>query len=303
MKAIKATDAFAAKGAIGQFILIYGDINVGKTCSSIQSLWGNTLGIFTEPRDIQLNIEAAKRDPNTFYYDPKGWKNFADLREFLVDHDNFKDMDTILFDGISHGMHLVLKETARDAFLSTYGQQGEIEKSKFIDKALSKEMKTSQETYGTMASAMLLIIELLGDIVQTGKTVVCTARLDEPDDARKSQGKLTAPLYKGKMFGNDVSAWFDLIGLVEEKQTRKAEDAEQPLEELYKNDKNESVYKRAVPTVSFNLAHAVTKRTGIAPSENGWNDIPLDFKAICRAGNKTNNTTNNTTNTNTGEHK
>jgi len=284
MKVVKATDAFKAKGAIGQFILIYGDINVGKTCSSIQSLWGNTLGIFTEPRDIELNMEAAGRDPNTFYYDPDGWSDFADLREFLVDHNNFKDRDTILFDGISHGMHLIGKEMAADDFASKYAT--ELKANTHIDKALSKELKMSLESYGTMANGMLLIIELLGDLVKLGKTVVCTARLDEPDAARKSMGKLTAPLYKGKMFGNDVSAWFDLIGIVTEKHTRHAEEAELPAIELYKDENDKPIYKRAIPSVSFNLSDAVTKKTGVAPDNvKGWNDIPLDFGMICRVNN------------------
>lgn len=293
MKAVKATEAFKAKGAIGQFILIYGDINVGKTCSSMQSLWGNTLGIFTEPRDIELNMEAAGRSSETFFYDPEGWTDFADLRAFLLDHDNFKDMDNILFDGISHGMHLVGKEMASDDFVSKYSEQ--LKNNTWIDKAWSKETKMSLESYGAMASGMLLIIELLGELVKLGKTVVCTARLDEPDAARKSMGKLTAPLYKGKMFGNDVSAWFDLIGLVKEAYTMDPEKAEKPLSVMYNQDgdNGKPVYKSAVPCVSFNLPDAVTKRTGVAPDDvKGWNNLLLDFRAICgvsdMVGNKDN---------------
>lgn len=297
MKVVKASEAFKAKGAIGQFILIYGDINVGKTCSSIQSLPGNTLGIFTEPRDIELNLIASGRDPETFFYDPKGWKDFADLRAFLLDHKNFDNMDSILFDGISHGMHLVGKELAADDFGSKYSS--ELKAGTHIDKAWSKETKMSLESYGAMASGMLLIIELLGELVKLGKTVVCTARMDEPDDARKSMGKLTAPLYKGKMFANDVSAWFDLIGLVKEAHTRDKAQAEQPAVALYKDDKGE-VYQRRIPIVSFNLNDAVTKRTGIAPSgKTGWNNLPLDFGVICGNGTVEAKTIDNNENTTT----
>lgn len=295
MKVVKAIETFASKVAMGLFILIYGDINVGKTCSSIQSLWGNTLGIFTEPRDIMVNLKASGRDASTFSY--AYYTNFADLRAFLADHDNFKDVDTIFFDGISHGMHLVGKELAADDFESKYDK--ELKAKTHIDKAWSKETKMSLESYGAMASGMLLIIELLGEIVKTGKTVVCTARLDEPDAARKSMGKLTAPLYKGKMFGNDVSAWFDLIGLVKEGKTFDEDRAEQPAIALYKTEDGKSVYKRAIPSVSFNLADAVTKRTGVAPdNEKGWNNLRLDFGVICGNGTTI---SNNTDNTNTGE--
>jgi len=288
MKVINAIDAFKDKGAKGLFILIYGDTNVGKTCSSIQSLWGTTIGIFTEPRDIEPNVEASGRDltVNPFYFD--FWKDFNDLRAFLVNHDNFKDVDTILFDGISHAMHLVGKEMAKDDFESKYDK--ELKAKSHIDKALSKEMKMSLESYGTMANGMLLIVELLGDLVKTGKTVVCTARLDEPDAARKSMGKVSAPLYKGKMFGNDVSAWFDLIGLVKEAHTLDVDKAEQPAIALYKTEEGKSVYKSAVPSVSFNLTDAVTKRTGIAPDDKkGWNGLLLDFRMICRVDNNTTN--------------
>jgi len=304
MKLVNAIEAFKNKKAVGRFILIYGDTNVGKTCSSMQSLSGTTAGIFTEPRDIEENIIASGRDlvkdPFPFDY----WKDFNDLRVFLADHNNFKGVDNILFDGISHGMYLIGTEASHDEFMSEYGTQ--VKTGTKIDNSLAKEMKMSWSNYDTMAQGMLTIINLLGQLAKTGKTIVCTARLDEPSNAIKATGKNFAPLYKGKLFGKDVTAWFDLVGIVEDASTLEIGKAEVPPNIIGQTQDTEPkpIYKRKVPKVSFDKPDAVTKRTGIAPNilnakgePLGWNKLPLDFGVICGNG-KVNNTDNNN---NTGE--
>jgi len=286
MKVIKAVDTIQSK--IGRFILIYGDMGVGKTCSALQSLWGKTCAILIEPRDIKLNIEASGRNIEDIGI--AEYEDFQDMREFIADTNNFKDYDNILFDSLSHSLLLVGREISKNDFDAKYSKELGNEGGRGnIDKALAKEMKMSLEDFGAMAESGIEIIRLLGLLVRMGKTVVCTARIDEPDIVRQNMGQTIAPLFKGKMFGQDMAGWFDLIGLVEPAVTYKEDKASDstPIREDGKKLGDKPVYKSRIPMVSFDIKNrALSKYTGLPPNGKGWNNLSLNFKAICNIEDK-----------------
>jgi len=294
MKVVNAVEQLAKDITYGLLALIFGPIGVGKTCSLMQSLPGNLFAFSIEKRPIMRNLAPSGRDPKTFsYMEYEGYYDLRDgLASILKNEDGMLDKyDSFLFDSLSDMLIFTGGECRDASFMSKF--KADVDGGKFIDKRLSKETKQSMEDWGAMAIAVLAIVDMLGELARKGKIVVCTARIDTPTDSQQLIGKKIAPLFKGNMFGDEYEGKFDMIGLVAEAHTPDINKAEPSHTVLYHTEpdvtKGETVgkpmYKSKVPAVSFDLAHAVTKKTGDAPDvKKGWNNLLLDFGVICGNG-------------------
>jgi hypothetical protein len=253
-------------------ILIYGMMNVGKTVNAIKTLWGKTLIISTESRDLELSIQVAGRAAGEVEYCYH--ENIKDTIEFLYSAEAQK-YDTILFDSITEGMKEIGFEI-RDQAWEAKQDTGKDD----VQKALATEVKMSPEDYGTLAEQQHRLMRSLRALVKQGKTVVCTARLDSAPAWNRYLEY--APLFKGQAYGKDYDGLFDLVGFVEDNMVTKkvkqvARDADGNVTAEREVDK---LVKEYPPLVSFNKDNAATRWSGVLP-DIGINGIPLDFGIIC----------------------
>jgi len=289
MKMVKATQTMDSQSA-GTMILLFSMEGAGKSTSSIESAPGNLQIICTEKRDIKKSILVSGRTWDTVSYSYH--TDHRDTAEYLADHKNFEGCDTILLDSLSDLLELTCKETVTAEFQSKF--KDAIKGNADIDRRLYQENDVSWDSYDTMAEATMNIIRLLGDHAAAGRTVICTARLGEPNKSQRAAKIEIVPLFKGIRFSSEAIGKFDLVGYVDTGFTYEKSEAKLPLiidkisdQEGHKGD---PVYIAKRPFVSFDKRPKIlTKFSGVAPDvTKGWNDIPLDIAEIV-GWNKNNN--------------
>lgn len=201
----------------GKLILIYGETNVGKTTSVFQSAPEPILHLSCEMRNQKGNIEAVEKPNKNVKANPRPnvdiriayYTNWDEMLEFLNEDQNVKESQTIFVDSFTFLMGVnLLDEIADQAFEA----RADGEKKKII-KSLVGRTKVSEEGYGGLSNNMSRLMKVLGRLSTEGKTIICSALLDE--HPKWDRALSAAPALAGKDFPKKMPGFFDLIGLVQ----------------------------------------------------------------------------------------
>lgn len=240
----------------GNMWMLYGETEVGKTTSVLQSAPEPILVVCGEPRSLKPSLDAARRPDLDI--DVVRHTKFMDTLEFLADLENSKRFATVLFDGMT--------------FVSNVGLSGEIEDETFATKSdeekkrkpLINRTKLSQEGFGGLSSNLFRLTNILGKIAisQKGKLVIIVCLLAE--NPKWNRELVAAPALKGREYPNSMPGFFDMIGLVESR---------------VKDGK--FIYP---PMVHFKSLDGdfLAKHTGVSTKTSG----PLDIAKIMETNNK-----------------
>jgi hypothetical protein len=239
----------------GYLVNIWGPTGVGKTVSSLGSLPGRVHWIPTEPRSLTEPIKVVMKEygrkETDFLISP--YTNIMEAIEFLnklCKGEMKTEYDSLLYDGITYTMGMQLtKEVGEEAYESRA-------KKADVDRPISSQAKITVENRGTINEYIKRIMNLLGDIAASGKTVVVTCLDSEnPKWDRDLKG---APAIFGREIPRLWPGFFDLIGYVHPRVDKDGKNIHPPL-------------------VSFEADGSyMAKSTGIMPKKKG----PLDFGKI-----------------------
>ncbi len=189
----------------GSFDLYYGKSGVGKTSTILQTAEDPILWIIAERGQADLIIKAINRlDLRVFlaYYD--GWD---DLLETVYTPNNFKEIKTTLFDGLTHVMNIHLTDEILEENFDARDQ------SKDRGKDFTSRVKMTQESYGVLSKQMSRLMKGFELLTREGIDVICTAR--DQENPKWDRALACAPALSGKEFPRDMKGVFDCSGLVE----------------------------------------------------------------------------------------
>ena len=236
----------------GNFILIYGKSKVGKSASCLATAEDPIFWMLMERGQVDLTLKAINRKDlrlKVGYYE--GWDDLIDI---VYDLNNFKQIKTVLFDGLTHVMNIHLSdEIIDDSFEAR-------EKTK-VRKELSSRGKMTQENFGVLSRQMVRLMKGFERLTVNGIDVICTAR--DASSPKWDRALSCAPALSGKEFPRDIKGFFDFIGFVESR--------------FDKNDETKIVYP---PYVSFDDDGSyLSGWTGVKPA-SGVINKKLDIKKI-----------------------
>lgn len=206
MKLIPATEM----PSTGLFMLLYGETDVGKTCSVLQSAPGPVMWFQFEKRAHGLTLAASGRDANEIT--AVLYEDWQDLLAFHANVKNFDGYQTILSDGTSYLMNVELSGEIED---ESYEALPEEKRSR---KSLIASTKMSQEGFGGLSSNMFRYLKLLGRLAHEGKIVILTALVQ--DNPKWDRDLVAGPAFKGREFPSNAPGFFDLIGFVQHRHVQ-----------------------------------------------------------------------------------
>lgn len=245
------------KQPTGDNILLYGEANVGKSVTTIQTAPDPIHYLMMEPKDVRKMITAANRPD--LRIDFGFYEGFQELLEHILDPKHFPGQSVVL-DSITHLIGIHLSAELEDESYEALDKKMRKDGGK-IDKPMVMRSKMSEEAYGALAREMLRLTQALARLSQLGKTVICLARLEQnPKWNRELQA---APAFKGKEYAKHFAGFFDFIGLVEPRV----------------DENGNNIYP---PLVSFqDDGSFVSRWSGIMP-EKGVKYRPLDIERILK---------------------
>jgi hypothetical protein len=184
------------------------------------------------------------------------WDPFLD---YMANAANFRGK-TLAIDSLTHLIAIHLSnEIEMEGYTALEKKLGETGKK--VDKPLAQRSKMSEEGYGTLAREMMRLTNILALHAQSGKTVVCLARLES--SPKWNADLVAAPAFKGKEYARHFAGFFDFIGLVQPRV----------------NPLGHNIYP---PLVSFQDDGSFMSRwAGIMP-EGGVRQKPLHIEKILR---------------------
>jgi len=190
----------------GLMALIYGETGVGKTVSTLSTLPKPILYIECDPKPVERTAGHMVDFTDIDILHPE---SFLDLFNYLNQQmeEIPKKYKSVVVDPLSFLVNVVLlgdieDETARaEVFGNT--------------RPLVSLGRTDIAGYGTLSSLAKRLCKTLGLIATQGVVVVCIALLDEMPKWNRELS--AAPAFVGKDFNKDYPAFFDLIGLVQQR--------------------------------------------------------------------------------------
>lgn len=238
--------------AQGNLLFAYGDSGVGKTSTILQTAEDPITYLSAEGRKIQTTIAAISRPDLKMRVGI--YEGFNDLIETCVDVDRFEGSKTIVLDSFTH---LMVVHLAQEVLAENYDKLSEKDQ-KEVEKALTQQVKLSQEAYGTLSGQMNRLMRALQRLTVAGYDVVCTARTE--DRPKWNRALACAPALMGKEFSKSMDGYFDFICILQSDE--KEGDPPGVGADIKK------VWKYHAPLASFNACESyLAKWTGIYPSK------------------------------------
>ena len=265
--------------SIGKFIFIYGNTDVGKTTSILQSSPEPILYIMGESRNPKPSLDAIGRKVK-FHNNPILFDNPVEFRSFLVSQlekdSTPSPYKTLFFDGCSQFMNVSLGTLLEEEYYeSRTGSKDALmvnEKNK-PKRPVAEETGRDMKLYGALGREMIRIFDLLSKFSMEKDVIVIVSALSKKITRMKKReqmdGKIIdinnpnwsklmdtlgidddfalnnyiVPNFDGMMFIDVFPGMVDMIGYVEERT----------------DEENNIIYP---PTVNFSSAEALTKYTG-----------------------------------------
>ena len=203
---------------IGIFILIYGKQEVGKTVSTLLSAPLPIRYFDPENRSLKRTLEVVlplrpklKEKDN---FKEIVYENLYETYNTLNNYEKeFGNKGSLIFDSQTAFMNIeVLNELQNQDYEGRVVDDISPQTAKQKAKDLIAQTKTSLEMYGSLASHMLRITNLLKKISKKGTLVICTAL--EDSSPKWCPEYDYAPTFSGERYGKDMPGNPDLIGRV-----------------------------------------------------------------------------------------
>jgi len=190
----------------GTMALIYGETGVGKTVSTLSTLPKPILYIECDPKPVERTASTVVDFTDIDILHPE---DFLDLFNYLNQQmeDISKKYKSLVVDPISFLVNVILLGDIEDetAKAEVFGDK----------RPLVALGRTDMTGYGTLSSLAKRLCKTLGLIATQGVVVVCISLLD--DMPKWNRELSAAPAFTGKDFNKDYPAFFDLIGLVQQR--------------------------------------------------------------------------------------
>lgn len=214
---MEITEGTDLKTNEGNFTMIYGGFNVGKSTSCMESMSKPLLVADCEHRNQNLCFKALEnkgvniRQDITFFRT----KNYFELIDILFlqiletakngwFEFNGKKYKALLIDSLSHYLNVEIITKMED--------QSKLAQIFKIRRDLIDSFRVDESAYGSLASIGNRICDVLKKISQCGIFVVTIAGLAE--NPKWDASLRFAPNFAGKKFNNDYGANYDYIGIV-----------------------------------------------------------------------------------------
>jgi len=190
----------------GTMALIYGETGVGKTVSTLATLPKPILYIECDPKPVERTASDVVDFTDIDILHPE---DFLDLFNYLNQQiekipEKYK---SLVIDPVSFLINVILLGDIEDetAKAEVFGNT----------RPLVALGRTDMTGYGTLSSLAKRLCKVLGLIATHGVIVVCISLLD--DTPKWNRELSAAPAFTGKDFNKDYPAFFDLIGLVQQR--------------------------------------------------------------------------------------
>ena len=236
----------------GNLMLVYGMAGCGKTSTVLQTAQDPIIYLTAEGRKISTTLAAINRPDLKMKVGV--YEGFDDLIETCMDSERFVGAKTNYLDSLTH---LMLVHLSLEILQENYEAKTEKERDELL-KALTIQVKLSQEAYGTLSGQMNRLMRALQKLTMSGYDVVCSARIT--DRPKWNRALTAAPALMGQEFSKSMDGFFDFIGLLT------TQDIDDTLDPLGPDAKTAETWKRFSPLVSFNTNEEyLAKWTGAMP--------------------------------------
>ncbi len=188
----------------GVMIFLYGETNVGKSTSILQSAPDPIFYAMGELRNPKKVLEAVNRPGLKIRFGH--YKNWLDFMDFLAQPEKLNPYKSLIIDSMTQFMGLLSIEIENETFQA-------LGKKKQVKKTLSRQTKKDYSGWGGLASQTLRLTKLLGKLSQIhGKIIICTAL--ETERPKWDLELAAAPKLSGRDYAESMPENFDLIGRV-----------------------------------------------------------------------------------------
>lgn len=236
----------------GNLSLFYATSGAGKTSTILQTCEDPLVYLTAEGRKIKTTIAAINRPELRMKVGV--YEGFEDLIDTCMDTRKFDGAKTIFLDSLTH---LMLVHLSLEILQENFSAKSEKEKEE-IFKALTQQVKMSQEAYGALSGQMNRLMRALQKLTMSGYDVICTARQTERPKWNRSLS--AAPALMGQEFSKSMDGFFDFIGYCQ------PVDINPDDKPLPANATTAETWKRYAPYVSFNASDDyLAKWTGLIP--------------------------------------
>lgn len=195
----------------GNSIMLYGRSKVGKTTSGLLYAPDPVMWIVTEvTRDVKQTLKNVKeisgrtvgKEIFVAYHE-----DFLSTLEFLINAENFKNVQSILLDSLTYLMNVLLVQEVVDEGFET---KGEADKKKGKD--IKDWTKVSAPNIGTVNQAIFRVNRALGQLTKSGKTLVTIC--GEDDSPRFDTALFAGPALAFKEVPTNIPYSYDYIGRI-----------------------------------------------------------------------------------------
>jgi hypothetical protein len=191
----------------GNLLLVYAIAGGHKTCTTIQTAPDPITLLTAEGRKIGTSIVAINRPELKMKVGV--YEGFNDLIDTVYDTKKFEGTKTVILDSLTH---LMLVHLSQEVLQENYSAKSEKEQEEIM-KALTVQVKMSQEGYGALSGQMTRLMRGLQGLTMAGYDVVCTARM--ADRPKWNRSLSAAPALMGQEFAKSMDGFFDFIGMIE----------------------------------------------------------------------------------------
>lgn len=205
---MKIYDSISLPSQTGFSFFIYGPSKIGKSTSILASA---PLPIFHVICDREPS-KAIKASGRQALSDPQNYKaaehdGIEDLLDFFnTKQQNLQRFSTIFIDGFSNLCNMTVAEAIMK-------ESWEARDKGKIDKNLMSQSKMTQENYGVLGRILMRFTDTILKYVARGKVVIFTSLVEEHPSFNREL--VAAPLFMGKIYGDNFPGMFDVIGMVE----------------------------------------------------------------------------------------
>ncbi len=204
----------------GNLMLIYALAGGHKTCTFLQTAADPIVYLTAEGRKVETSVKPINRPDLKMVVGI--YENFDDLIETCMTKGKFGSAKTIGVDSLTH---LMVVHLAQEILQENFSSKTADEQAN-IAKALTMQVKMSEEAYGTLAGQMNRLMRALQSLTMQGYDIVCTARTE--DRPKWNRSLSCAPALMGKAFSKSMDGFFDLIGYLEPWEAPELPEGQEP---------------------------------------------------------------------------
>jgi hypothetical protein len=218
IKMLKPSDM--AGIGLGNFMLLYGPPDTGKTHNILESLYRAKLTPIlhlmggSKGDDVDIILQKIKMKDEDITCVPLDEETVStDLLDFLFDDEQCKPFKSIFFDDFTHHMVNTMHNEVEDQHFLQKAKDKKVNM-----KTLAAMVKTSVENHGIVNNLTKRIFRAMGNRSKQGKVCIIATHYDE--QVKWGGEFVGGPNFSGKQIGKEFIGHFGKIGRVVERFER-----------------------------------------------------------------------------------